>query len=72
MQRRLICLTGNTDKGTAGLFSSHHGDHLIFFAIEDPEVRAAAADIAVTGTKLITIVPDLGRVPVVSHVGLDN
>ena len=47
-------------------------DGIIFFAIEHPEVRNAAAEIAATGTRLVTIVSDLGNSPEVSHLGLDN
>lgn len=47
-------------------------DGIIFFAMEHPEVRNAAAEIAASGKKLVTIVSDLGHVPEVSHVGLDN
>lgn len=47
-------------------------DGIIFFAIEHPEVRNAAAEITATGTRLVTIVSDLGNSPAVSHLGLDN
>lgn len=47
-------------------------DGIIFFAIEHPEVRDTAAEIAASGTRLVTIVSDLGHVPSVSHVGLNN
>jgi LacI family transcriptional regulator len=47
-------------------------DGIIFFAIEHPEVRDAAAEIAASGTRLVTIVSDLGNSPEVSHLGLDN
>lgn len=47
-------------------------DGIIFFAIEHPEVRDAAAEIAATGTRLVTIVSDLGNSPQISHLGLDN
>lgn len=47
-------------------------DGIAFFAIEHPVVREAAAEIAATGTRLVTIVSDLGSLPHVPHVGLDN
>lgn len=47
-------------------------DGIIFFAIEHPEVRDAVAEIAASGTRLVTIVSDLGHVPEMCHVGLDN
>ena len=47
-------------------------DGIVFFAIEHPEVRQAATDVAAGGTGLVTIVSDLGHVPEIHHVGLDN
>ncbi|UOA26166.1 LacI family DNA-binding transcriptional regulator [Pseudosulfitobacter sp. DSM 107133] len=47
-------------------------DAIIFFAIEHPEVRNAAAELAAAGTRLVTIVSDLGNAPEVGHLGLDN
>lgn len=47
-------------------------DGIVFFAIEHPEVRAAAAEISAAGTRLVTIVSDLGNMPQVRHLGLDN
>lgn len=47
-------------------------DGIAFFAIEHPEVREAALEVAASGTRLATIVSDLGNVREVSHVGLDN
>ena len=47
-------------------------DGIAFFAIEHPVVREAAAEVAATGTRLVSIVSDLGSVPGIPHVGLDN
>lgn len=47
-------------------------DGIVFFAIEHPEVRNAAAEISATGTRLVTIVSDLGNLPQIRHLGLDN
>ncbi|MBR9821814.1 MAG: LacI family transcriptional regulator [Rhodobacteraceae bacterium] len=47
-------------------------DGIIFFAIEHPEVREAAAEVAAQGTRLVSIVSDLGGSPGIAHVGLDN
>ncbi|WP_244935062.1 LacI family DNA-binding transcriptional regulator [Acuticoccus sediminis] len=47
-------------------------DGIAFFAIEHPQVREAAAELGAGGTRLATIVSDLGHVPGVEHVGLDN
>ncbi|MBY6118261.1 LacI family DNA-binding transcriptional regulator [Mameliella alba] len=47
-------------------------DAIAFFAIEHPEVREAALEVAAGGTRLVTIVSDLGTLPDVAHVGLDN
>ncbi len=47
-------------------------DGIVFFAIEHPEVRNAAAEISATGTRLVTIVSDLGNMPQIRHLGLDN
>ncbi|WP_417723246.1 LacI family DNA-binding transcriptional regulator [Salipiger sp.] len=47
-------------------------DGIAFFAIDHPEVRDAATEIAASGTRLVTIVSDLGPVAGVDHVGLDN
>ena len=53
----------------------HHArwaDAIAFFAIEHPEVREAAAELSAQGKRLVTIVSDLGNVPGLGHVGLDN
>ena len=47
-------------------------DGIVFFAIEHPEVRNAAAELLAAGTRLATIVSDLGPVPELRHLGLDN
>lgn len=47
-------------------------DGIAFFAIEHPEVREAAAEVAASGTRLVTIVSDLGHAPRIDYVGLDN
>ncbi|WP_343504964.1 LacI family DNA-binding transcriptional regulator [Alloyangia pacifica] len=47
-------------------------DGIAFFAIEHPVVREAAAEVAASGTRLVSIVSDLGSVPGIAHVGLDN
>ncbi len=47
-------------------------DGIAFFAIEHPEVRAAAAEVAARHTRLVTIVSNLGERSGVAHVGLDN
>lgn len=47
-------------------------DGIAFFAIEHPEVREAAAEIRADGTRLVSIISDLGPVARVDHVGLDN
>lgn len=47
-------------------------DGIVFFAIEHPEVRNAAIEISATGTRLVTIVSDLGIMPQIRHLGLDN
>jgi LacI family transcriptional regulator len=52
--------------------SAGWADGIAFFAIEHPEVRAAAAEVAAQGTKLVTIVSNLGERAGVAHVGLDN
>ncbi|MGI3163591.1 LacI family DNA-binding transcriptional regulator [Pseudooceanicola sp. 200-1SW] len=52
--------------------SADWADGIAFFAIEHPEVRAAAAEVAAGGTKLVTIVSNLGERAGVAHVGLDN
>lgn len=58
----------------AAALRKHAGwaDGIVFFAIENPEVRNAAAEIAAAGTQLVSIVSDLGHLPEVRHVGLDN
>ena len=52
--------------------SAGWADGIAFFAIEHPEVRAAAAEIAGQGVNLVTIVSNLGERTGVAHVGLDN
>ncbi len=52
--------------------SSDWSDGIAFFAIEHPEVRAAAAEVAEQGTRLVTVVSNLGERAGVAHVGLDN
>lgn len=52
--------------------ASTWADGIVFFAIEHPAVRDVAAELSAKGTRLVTIVSDLGRVPEISHVGLDN
>ncbi|MZR11559.1 substrate-binding domain-containing protein [Maritimibacter sp. DP07] len=52
--------------------SAGWADAIAFFAIEHPEVRAAAAEVATQGTRLVTIVSNLGERAGISHVGLDN
>ena len=47
-------------------------DGIIFFAIEHPEVREAAAEVSAGGTRLVTIVSDLGHIPEIHHLGVDN
>ncbi|WP_172327948.1 LacI family DNA-binding transcriptional regulator [Mangrovicoccus sp. HB161399] len=47
-------------------------DGIAFFAIEHPVVREAAAELAAAGTRLVTIVSDLGSLPGIPHVGMDN
>lgn len=47
-------------------------DGIAFFAIEHPEVRAAAAEIAQKGVRLVTIISNLGERSGIAHVGLDN
>ncbi|SEL36911.1 LacI family DNA-binding transcriptional regulator [Pacificibacter marinus] len=47
-------------------------DGIIFFSIEHPVVREAVVDVLAGGTGLVTIVSDLGNVPEIQHVGLDN
>ncbi|WP_353476315.1 LacI family DNA-binding transcriptional regulator (plasmid) [Salipiger sp. H15] len=47
-------------------------DGIAFFAIEHPVVREAAAEVVAGGTRLVSIVSDLGSVPGIPHVGLDN
>ncbi|MFV0359403.1 LacI family DNA-binding transcriptional regulator [Tropicimonas sp.] len=47
-------------------------DGIAFFAIEHPAVRQAAAEVAEQGTRLVTIVSDLGMSSRIDHVGLDN
>ena len=47
-------------------------DGIAFFAIEHPLVREAAVEVLAGGTRLVTIVSDLGSLPEIPHVGLDN
>lgn len=47
-------------------------DGIAFFAIEHPAVRQAATEVAAGGTRLVTIVSDLGLSSRIEHVGLDN
>lgn len=47
-------------------------DAIVLFAIEHPEVREAMTEVAEGGTRLVTIVSDLGALPGIAHVGLDN
>lgn len=47
-------------------------DGIAFLAIEHPAVRQAAAEVAAQGTRLVTIVTDLGLSSGIDHVGLDN
>jgi len=52
--------------------SSGWADGIAFFAIEHPVVREAAAEVAAGGTRLVSIVSELGNLPQIAHVGLDN
>ncbi|UMA66804.1 LacI family DNA-binding transcriptional regulator (plasmid) [Roseivivax marinus] len=52
--------------------SAEWSDAIAFFAIEHPEVRAAAAEVEGQGTRLVTLVSNLGDRAGVAHVGLDN
>ncbi|MFY0634563.1 MAG: LacI family DNA-binding transcriptional regulator [Vannielia sp.] len=47
-------------------------DGVAFFAIEHPEVRAAAEEVAAQGVRLVTLVSNLGDRAGVAHIGLDN
>ncbi|WP_205648546.1 LacI family DNA-binding transcriptional regulator [Acuticoccus kandeliae] len=47
-------------------------DGIAFFAIEHPQVREVAAELSAGGTRLVTIISDLGHVAGVDSVGLDN
>jgi len=52
--------------------SSSWADGIAFFAIDHPEVREAAAELRAGGTRLVSIISDLGPAARVDHVGLDN
>ncbi len=71
---RCFFIDGFNAGALAGALHHNAGwaDGIAFFAIEHPSVRQAAAEVAARGTRLVTIVSDLGLSSRIDHVGLDN